>query len=96
MCLFLFRWDNRMYQAANKDKSEQEANYQPGHRERPNTKDRQAMKVQAKIFLAGKETWAPTPKLEEWVDVGEPTEVETDIDLDISEELDAGPRKSDR
>ena len=74
-----------MYKAANKDRSEQEEVYQPGHRERPNTKDRQEMKEQAVKLIAGTETWKPTPRLEEWVDVGEPEEVESELDINALE-----------
>lgn len=85
-----------MYKAANKDRSEQEEIFQPGHRERAPTKERAALKEQAKALLSGEEEWKSTPRLEQWEDVGEAREVETDLDLDTPEETDPQLTKPDR
>jgi len=89
------RWDHTRYHAAEKDKTKREEGYQPGHRERPNTDDRKVMRKQARLLMTGSEKWASTPPLDIWEDVGEPTEVETDMSLDAPEETEVEPRKSD-
>lgn len=69
-----------MYDAGQKDRREHEEEYHPGFREKP-SKERGAMKEQAKKLLAGEEEWKPTGALDDWVDVGEAREVETDVEL---------------
>jgi hypothetical protein len=69
-----------MYEAGQKDKAEYEESYQPGWRERP-SRERGIMKEQAQKLLSGKEKWKPTGRLEDWVDVGEPREVEANVKL---------------
>jgi large subunit ribosomal protein L23 len=52
----------------------------PGAREQP-TAERSLIAEQAQALLSGKEAWKQTPAKDEWVDVGEPEEVETDVDV---------------
>lgn len=85
-----------MYNAANKDRSKTEAEYQPGHRERAPTDERAALKEQAKALLMGEKQWKSTPRVDVWEDVGEPEEVETDIDLDTPAEPEAQLPKPER
>lgn len=69
-----------MYDAGRRERTEAEESYQPGARERP-SKERRALKEQAQRLLAGEEEWKPTGRLEDWEDVGEAREVETDVEL---------------
>jgi hypothetical protein len=85
-----------MYKAANKDRSETEKSFQPGHREEVPRKERAALKEQAKALLSGEVEWKPTPRLEQWEDVGEAREVETDLNLDTMEENDAQSPRQER
>jgi large subunit ribosomal protein L23 len=80
MLIYVCRWDKTMYEAGQKERTEYEEGFQPGWRERP-SKERGAMKEQAKALLSGKEKWKPTGRLEDWEDVGEAKEVETDVVL---------------
>lgn len=90
------RWDKTMYEAGQKERTEYEEQYQPGSRERP-SRERGAMKEQAKALLSGKERWKPTAKLDDWEDVGEAREVETDVLLPEPEgKTDAMLPKSER
>jgi len=50
----------------------------PEARQKP-TKERESIAEQAKALLKGDEKWKPAPRLDEWEDVGEEVEVETDV-----------------
>jgi large subunit ribosomal protein L23 len=76
----LGRWDKDTFDAAQKDRSEQEEMYRPDFREKP-TRERASIAEQAKALLEGKDKWRQTPQDDEWEDVGEEVEVETDVQL---------------
>jgi large subunit ribosomal protein L23 len=73
-------WDKKTYDAAQKDREVQEEPYRPGFREKP-TRDRTSIAEQAKSLLKGETQWRSTPVADEWEDVGEAQEVETDVDI---------------
>ncbi len=52
----------------------------PDAKEKP-TKERRPIAEQAQALLKGKEKWKPTTVEEFWEDVGDATEVETDVQL---------------
>jgi len=78
LTLLGFRWDKTTYDAAQKDRKEQEDAFRPDAGRKP-TKERTSMAEQAQALLKGKEKWRPTPT--EWEDVGEAVEVEADVTL---------------
>ncbi|RDW69839.1 hypothetical protein BP6252_08859 [Coleophoma cylindrospora] len=74
-------WDKDTFDAANKDREEQEKQFRPDSRKEP-TKERKSIAEQAKALLEGKQKWVPNKIVEdEWEDVGEEVEVETDVDV---------------
>jgi large subunit ribosomal protein L23 len=74
------RWDKNTFDAANKDRTQQEEMSRPDFREKP-TRERTSMAEQAKAMLQGKESWRSTPMENEWDVDGEEVEVETDVEL---------------
>jgi large subunit ribosomal protein L23 len=74
------RWDKKTYDAAQKDREIQEEQFRPGFREKP-TRERASIAEQAKGLLKGDEKWRNTPVADEWEDVGDAVEVETDVDV---------------
>lgn len=52
----------------------------PQFRETP-ARDRASIAEQAKALLKGDATWRSTPQGEQWENVGEEQEVETDVDI---------------
>ena len=80
MLTMAHRWDKTTFEAAQKDKEIQEAQFKPGFREKP-TRERGSIAEQAKAILKGDAQWKSTPVADEWEDVGEAQEVETDVDI---------------
>lgn len=54
--------------------------YQQDFREKP-ARDRASIAAQAKDLLKGNATWKPNVEQDEWEDVGEPVEVEQNVEL---------------
>jgi len=52
----------------------------PDFRETP-ARDRESIAEQAKALLDGKTSWRSTPQGDQWQNVGEEVEVETDVDI---------------
>jgi len=69
-----------VFDAAQKERSEQEEMYLPDFREKP-SRERASIAEQAKALLEGKHKWRQTPKDDEWENVGEEVEVETNVQL---------------
>jgi large subunit ribosomal protein L23 len=76
----LNRWDKKTFDAANKDRTQQEEMFRPDAREKP-SRERDSIAQQAKALLQGKESWRSTPKDNEWNEDGEEIDVETDVEL---------------
>jgi large subunit ribosomal protein L23 len=76
----LCRWDKDTFDAAQKDRKQQEEMFQRDFREKP-TRERASIAEQAKALVEGKQSWRPTPKDSEWEDDGEEVEVEKDVQL---------------
>lgn len=74
------RWDHSTYTAAQKEREVLEAEFRPGFREQP-ARDRASIAEQAKRLLKGDDQWRSTPKGDQWEDVGEEVEVETNVDI---------------
>lgn len=72
------RWDKTTFDAAQKERTEQEEGSRPDARQKP-SKDREPIAEQAKAILRGDVKWKP--QNDEWVDDGEEVEVETDVTL---------------
>lgn len=75
-------WDQKTFQAAQADRTQEESAMRPDARREP-AKDIDLIGAQAKALLSGKEKWKPTP--EEWEDVGDAMEVETDVTVPQNE-----------
>jgi len=74
----LSKWDKTTFDAAQKERGDQEAAFRPDARQQP-TRDRDPIAEQAKALLKGEEKWRQTTT--QWEDVGEEVEVETDVNL---------------
>jgi large subunit ribosomal protein L23 len=76
----LEKWDKKMFDEAAKDREENEELYRPDAREKP-TRERKSMKEQARELLEGKESWRGERTEEQWEDVGEAVEVESEVEV---------------
>lgn len=72
------RWDNATYSAAQKDRQDMQDQFRSDFPQKP-SKERVPIAEQAQALLEGKQKWAPTTT--EWVDDGDPVEVEADVKL---------------
>ena len=77
---FECRWDKETYDAAQKDQEDFTASLRPDAKEKP-TKERASIAEQAKALLEGREKWKSSAEKDVWEDVGEPVEVEKDVQL---------------
>jgi large subunit ribosomal protein L23 len=76
-----YRWDKSTYDAAHQDRKDSEARFAHDAREKP-IKERGSIAEQAKALLQGEERWSnKTEEEDEWEDVGEPVEVEQDVQV---------------
>lgn len=72
-------WDKETFDAAQEDNKKQQQSWDPASKKKP-TRERGAIKDQARRILQGEEDWRPT-RVEEWEDFGEPVEVEQNVVL---------------
>ena len=77
---FWNRWDKSTFDVAKKEREIIEAEYRPGFREQP-TRERTSIAEQARSLLKGDSAWRSTPKGDQWENVGEEVEVETNVDV---------------
>ncbi|KAL3426881.1 54S ribosomal protein L23, mitochondrial protein 1 [Phlyctema vagabunda] len=73
-------WDKEVFDAAQKDRDQMERQFNPQSRQDPSP-ERASIAEQAKALLEGREKWKPNVQEDEWVDDGEPVEVDADVDV---------------
>jgi large subunit ribosomal protein L23 len=79
----LEKWDKKTFDAAQKEREENEKQFRPDGRQIP-TKERASIAEQARLLLQGKEKWKTgntRREWSEWENVGEEIEVERDVQL---------------
>ncbi|RDL32428.1 uncharacterized protein BP5553_08884 [Venustampulla echinocandica] len=72
-------WDKVTYDAAQKEREDNETQYRPGARELPSS-ERGTIAEQAKAYLEAKEKWEAKQE-DQWEDVGSAVEVEQDVKI---------------
>ncbi|EKD17452.1 mitochondrial 54S ribosomal protein uL23m [Drepanopeziza brunnea f. sp. 'multigermtubi'] len=78
-------WDKKTFDAAKKDREQTSEVYNPEYRLKP-ARDRESIAEQAKSLLKGETTWQSDPystraQRNEWVDDGEPVEVDQHVEV---------------
>lgn len=78
----LFRWDKDTHDSANKDQEAFTEKLRPDYKQKP-SEEREPLELQAKEYLEGQRKWQTMKEDEvaedEWEDIGEAEEVETDV-----------------
>lgn len=81
---FLYRWDKDTFDGAQDYQQEQNKMLNPRDKRRAPNAELESIATQARRILKGEDPWEPRkdyPEREIWVDVGEPREVEADVEM---------------
>ncbi|PQE06718.1 hypothetical protein CJF30_00008599 [Rutstroemia sp. NJR-2017a BBW] len=78
----LSEWDQEQWKKRQEMETRMRESFQPDARQKP-TNERLSIAQQAKALLQGEDEWKPSEDV--WEDIGEPVEVERDVEIPVEE-----------